>query len=301
MTDPYVTELLDRQRRGENVSKMLQAVATSSKTYCKEQLAYLCRKGETMLGELGSSVTHWYLNRCIFEFRRLAYSHDKLLLDLSTTEKQHLMDIFNNMPLSNIDHCDNSLLNALSGKVEKLVEVLLAEHGPDFTCLVFVEQRVWVAALAEILSRDARTKNLFSIGTFVGSSVSTKRKTNVGDLIELPNHQNTLDDFRSGAKNIIIATTVLEEGIDVSSCHLVICFEPPKNLKSFVQRRGRARKQKSKYLIFTPDGSSIRDWETLEASMKAAYLDDLRKVKEAEERELQDEDETLYYKVLTTG
>ncbi|KAF2658451.1 dicer-like protein 2 [Lophiostoma macrostomum CBS 122681] len=300
-TDPYVIELQDRQRREQGISRQLQKAIISQKTYCKDQLANLSRKGEAMLVELGPSVTDWYLNKCILEFKRPESSFSTQLFDMPTTEKQHLTKILSRMPLSDLESCERSLLDDLSGKVEKLIEVLLAEHSPEFTCLVFVEQRVWVAALAEVLFRDARTRDLLSIGTFVGSSVSVKRRANVGDLIEVPNQQNTLDEFRSGMKNLIIATTVLEEGIDVSSCHLVICFEPPKNLKSFVQRRGRARKQKSKYIIFTPEGCSTRDWESLEADMKEAYLDDLRKVKEAEERELEDESETLYYKVPGTG
>ena len=49
----------------------------------------------------------------------------------------------------------------------------------------------------------------------------------------------TLDDLRSGAKNLIISTSICREGIDIGACNIVICFEKPPNLKSFIQRRGR--------------------------------------------------------------
>jgi ERCC4-related helicase len=194
----------------------------------------------------------------------------------------------------------------ISRKVELLVDVLVteAEDNPAFTCLTFVEQRVWVAVLAEILSLHPQTKDLLRVGTFVGTSQSSKRKASIATLAEPRNQQATLDDFRAGTLNVILATSVLEEGIDVSSCHLVICFERPKNLKSFVQRRGRARKQESKYFIFLQDawpGRPPESWQALEEEMKKAYLDDLRQVKVAEERELQNENGQRFFEVPKTG
>ena len=188
--------------------------------------------------------------------------------------------------------------------MEALVDVLVREAGLGCTGIVFVEQRVWVAALAEILLIHPRIKDHFTVGTFVGTSQSSKRKTSIANLTEPKNQQDTLDKFRAGGTNLILATSVLEEGIDVSSCRLVICFERPKNLKSFVQRRGRARKQHSNYYIFLPELGDVRrpeSWESLEEEMKKAYLDDLRKVKQAEETEKKEEPGERYFHVESTG
>jgi ERCC4-related helicase len=188
--------------------------------------------------------------------------------------------------------------------VEALVNVLMMEAGPDCTGIVFVEQRVWVTALAEIVSLHPSLRDKFTVGTFVGTSQSAKRKADVGELAEPKNQQGTLDRFRAGETNLIFATSVLEEGIDVSSCRLVICFERPKNLKSFVQRRGRARKQESRYYIFSPKQGNVRSpesWESLEEEMKQVYLDDLRRVKQEEEIENTDENGERSYRVESTG
>ena len=49
--------------------------------------------------------------------------------------------------------------------------------------------------------------------------------------------------------NVIVATSILEEGLDVQSCNLVIMFDPSRTVCSFIQSRGRARMQNSDYLL----------------------------------------------------
>ena len=49
--------------------------------------------------------------------------------------------------------------------------------------------------------------------------------------------------------NIIVATSILEEGLDVESCNLVIRFDPCHTVCSFIQSRGRARMQNSDYIL----------------------------------------------------
>jgi ERCC4-related helicase len=229
---------------------------------------------------------------------------DQQLLGWTEQERLHLFTILQRLPIPQTSQKPFTCPQDLSAKVEALVDVLVKEAGTDCTGIVFVEQRVWVAALAEILSVHPRIKDKFTVGTFVGTSQCSKRKASVANLTEPKNQQDTLDRFRAGEINLILATSVLEEGIDVSSCRLVICFECPKNLKSFVQRRGRARKQQSKYYIFLPESTDVRrpeSWESLEDDMIRAYLDDMRKVKQAEEREKMEELGERCYRVESTG
>jgi endoribonuclease Dicer len=46
-----------------------------------------------------------------------------------------------------------------------------------------------------------------------------------------------------------VATQVLEEGVDVPSCHLVIRFDLPATARGFIQSRGRARMPNSDYVL----------------------------------------------------
>lgn len=299
--DPYMLSL---QKKHEFMQ--WQKLYISRKTYCVEQLKYLVLRTRDMSDELGLSVTEWYLHQCVTQFKKMAQASGQQLTDLSVDEKQHLLKLLLQLPLPEVAPFSHTCAERLSHKVETLIDLLVTEvqGNPEFTGLVFVEQRVWVAALAEIISVHPRTKDLFRVGTFVGSSQNSKRKTNIATFVEPRNQQNTLDDFRLGKINLILATAVLEEGIDVSSCHLVICFEQPRNLKSFVQRRGRARKQKSKYFIFVPDMGNVKSpesWQLLEDEMKKAFLDDMRQIKLEKERGLEEEDGERVFEVLSTG
>ena len=48
------------------------------------------------------------------------------------------------------------------------------------------------------------------------------------------NKQRTIDDFKNDKINILIATSVIEEGLDVSTCNLVVSINEVLNVKSFI-------------------------------------------------------------------
>ncbi|KAF2446838.1 P-loop containing nucleoside triphosphate hydrolase protein [Karstenula rhodostoma CBS 690.94] len=302
-SDPYVLDLLNNPNKYHNSTKKLEEATFKQATYCFKELKTLVDKHKTTAAELGVSVADWCLQQCIARFTKQIRFSDQLL-DLSHAETEYLQKVFSGLPLPTGYASRPMSLDKLSPKVESLVDLLASEADSNLTGLIFVEQRAWVAALAEIISVHPKLQGRLNVGTFVGSSMNSKRKSSIAAMIEPKNQQDTLDKLKGGDINLIIATTVLEEGIDVSACHLVICFESPKNLKSFVQRRGRARRMESKYIIFSPGGVGDRapaTWERLEQEMRNAYENDLRRVKIAEQREMVQEVGERFYRVASTG
>ena len=46
--------------------------------------------------------------------------------------------------------------------------------------------------------------------------------------------KETMDNFNHGRINVLIATNVVEEGLDVSTCNLVVCLNELATVKAFI-------------------------------------------------------------------
>jgi ERCC4-related helicase len=192
----------------------------------------------------------------------------------------------------------------VSPKLDQLISFLIKEDQAEFSGIVFVRQRATVIVMAELLSIHPKTRNRFQCAPFVGLSNSAGRKQTVAELLDRRAQRDTLTDFRDGRKNLVIATDVLEEGIDVAACRLVVCFDSPPNLKSFIQRRGRARQKQSKFAILVArddTSATFNSWQELEEEMVRAYQDDARLLQEVSTLESAREDVTDRFRVETTG
>lgn len=61
--------------------------------------------------------------------------------------------------------------------------------------------------------------------------------------------------FKSGDFNVLIATSVAEEGLDIGEVDLIICLEANKSPIKFVQRLGRTgRKRSGKCITLLTEG-----------------------------------------------
>ncbi|XP_065349266.1 endoribonuclease Dicer-like [Cloeon dipterum] len=55
--------------------------------------------------------------------------------------------------------------------------------------------------------------------------------------------------FNKGITNLCFATNVLEEGIDIPRCNIVVRFDRITTMTSFIQSKGRARDQKATFIV----------------------------------------------------
>jgi hypothetical protein len=110
------------------------------------------------------------------------------------------------------------------------------------------------------------------------------------DVFDISLHESQskpLAKFRPGVIKPLKATSVPEEGFDVPQYNLVVCFDELANLKSFIQRRGRARLRESKLVILREKSSKIRiaEWERLERERELLYKMEERAVRKLEKYE----------------
>ncbi|KAB8071218.1 hypothetical protein BDV29DRAFT_197577 [Aspergillus leporis] len=162
-----------------------------------------------------------------------------------------------------------------------LLDALMEERSEGFRGLIFVPQRATVLALKWLIENHPETSKLFLCGTFVGMSQIQHSRTKLGDVHDIRSQMETLRKFRDGSLNLIITTDVLEEGIDIPACNTVVNFNCALNLKSFIQRRGRARKKRSKFIIILEDENGVkklRRLEMMESELVRKFQDERRKV-----------------------
>jgi len=117
--------------------------------------------------------------------------------------------------------------------------------------IVFVERRYTALVLSEQINIVAEhdpeltfVKSKFVIGQGTGG------KVNYSNEAEMSFQQGeVLRQFRRHKFNLLIATSVVEEGLDIPKCNVVCRFDFPKSFRSYVQSKGRARAKDSSYYI----------------------------------------------------
>lgn len=293
--DPYVIKL--KENPG-NVAAIRKVMA-NRQTYCQNQIKNLLNKAFTIYDELGSWATSHFIDTCIEKFEA-GVMEGSLNLDFLDTEISYLRRQLTTITKFKQQDIKDT---EVSPKAMSLINFLQGKAGPSFSGLVFVETRATVALLAQVLSQHPLTRHALKVGTFVGASIHASRYE-IGELLDVRKQNPTLEDLRSGRKNLIIATSALEEGIDVPVCNHVICFQKPTSFKSFIQRRGRARHSQSTYAIMYnefDDSHHSSLWHDLEEHMKQVYMDDKRLLREAQELGVTDERKNREFQVDSTG
>ncbi|KAL2021535.1 hypothetical protein VTK56DRAFT_7034 [Thermocarpiscus australiensis] len=288
--DPYILRLLaDNRPRARDA--LVKAIRTKD-TYCQQKLRSFCAKARNICKHLGPWAADYYVHRVITEFLKAPITRQVQSNGLTQEEVRYLAEAFLKVDAPP----PPPIPTALSAKVLVLIKILESQPGNPVG-IVFVEERATVAVLSHILSVHPRTVSRYRVGSVVGSSRFPGRSQDFLDLTT-KEYLFSLQAFRKGTTNLLVATSALEEGIDVPACNLVVCFDRPKNLKSFIQRRGRARMSASQlYLLVEEEsGDLLAYWQGLEQEMKRKYEDDMREIERLEEIE---SSEALYdYPVL---
>lgn len=75
--------------------------------------------------------------------------------------------------------------------------------------------------------------------------------------------KDVLKRFRTGEINLLIATTVAEEGLDIAECNVVIRYCLVTNEVAMIQARGRGRAEDSSYTLVAEAGSGVAERESV--------------------------------------
>ncbi|KAI9283954.1 hypothetical protein BC943DRAFT_294415 [Umbelopsis sp. AD052] len=169
-----------------------------------------------------------------------------------------------------------------SNKIQRLIQILRIFSSSEVALcgIIFVERRYTAYVLNWLISSCDELQNIKS-AVLAGHQSNGISEAKMG----YKNQNRIISKFRNGEVNLLIATNVAEEGLDIQPCNLVLRFDTFQTLISYVQSRGRARHKDSKYIILMEKGdvaaerllyelrqseSIVRDWcNALPADRKA--------------------------------
>lgn len=191
-----------------------------------------------------------------------------------------------------VRHLAVQLPPGVESKKSVLEDIIAVEISKDLDkrTKVTYESNVIAAAAAE---KKAKTHGAMQQRIFGKTIVFTETKREADELVSgsvfksltaqalhgdvgQKQRDATLNAFRSGAFNVLVATDVAARGIDIQDVDLVIQFDPPRDVDTYVHRSGRtgrAGKAGTSVLLFSPQ--QARDIIRIERDLGHGFQFDL--------------------------
>ena len=280
----YNLELTMEEERGPLYVALMQQSSALSLMYCTELIesqgsyslkAFLDRieeeghgvaSGAGSGGSSGSSKSH----QSILNDSRI--KEVRTLVSNLTTEHPKITYIVN--LLRNRYHSSNFTQNSNTKKDGQYNRQEKLDLGSDYNrrhnhlipyhdlqnnsrTLIFTQYRDSARHIVEMLS-----KNGINASRFVGQA---KRQGDIG--MKQDEQTSILESFRNGEFDVLVATSIAEEGLDIPQVDLVIFYEPIPSEIRYIQRRGRTGRMSAGSVIILAAKETI-DERNLHASKR---------------------------------
>ena len=172
----------------------------------------------------------------------------------------------------------------LTLKVEhpKLAKVMTivswqVNQNPDSRVIVFTHFR----DTADLMASKLATVDGVRVVKLVGQSMHSGEKG-----LRQKEQVGVLDRFRSGEFNVLVATSVGEEGLDVASTDLVVFYEPVASEIRAIQRRGRTgRKRSGRVVVLVTKGTRDEAYAYASSNKERSMRRGLLQVQRSMDRE----------------
>ncbi|XP_007942714.1 endoribonuclease Dicer [Orycteropus afer afer] len=129
--------------------------------------------------------------------------------------------------------------------------------------IIFVERRYTAVVLNRLIKEAGKQDPelaYISSNFITGHGIGKNQPRNKQMEAEFRKQEEVLRKFRAHETNLLIATSIVEEGVDIPKCNLVVRFDLPTEYRSYVQSKGRARAPISNYIMLA-DTDKIRSFE----------------------------------------
>lgn len=141
-----------------------------------------------------------------------------------------------------------------TNKVQKLIQTLMTfknKSKQELCGIIFVQRKNTAMLLYHILNEVKKTYDEmdFIKPDFIIGNTANPLNSTIESLYYAKLNKKVMDRFNSKEVNLLIASNVIEEGVDVQMCSIVIKFDIVQDYRAYIQSKGRARHAASLYYI----------------------------------------------------
>lgn len=230
----------------------LQRILNSIQREENEKMFILVRATTQLL----SYLKEFYLHT-IETFKR-QFGAELAIQRLATSKMLRLLDII---------YCFNDRTSSENANSE--------ENHQNFSALIFVNRVLYAFAISRFLEHLSATEEYSYIKPefFVGINSEYSQFKFIKEAHK--RSPQTIQNFKEGTVNVLACTSVLEEGIDIGGCNLVIRFSELTNYRSYTQSKGRARAKESYFCILSDQEqeleNQIKSYERIEKFLNEKF------------------------------
>ncbi|XP_073981487.1 endoribonuclease Dcr-2 isoform X2 [Rhodnius prolixus] len=232
---------------------------SDSKKTIKKKLLNLLQNIDVLYDDLGLYAAAECALALIVRLERLKLSTTdtvlSTLLEIMITKLHYFRNRAYKLMNGNDDATNNTVpLVYSSAKLQKLCE-FFKNYEPENVAIVFVERRLTAKVLFYVFNILSKTNSMYKgirpefIVGFNNNPYNDTREV----LYLKKSNLATLRKFNCKEVNVLFASNVIEEGIDIRLCNYVIKLDLPQTFRSYIQSKGRARNKNSIFLLFMPE------------------------------------------------
>ncbi|XP_076026025.1 interferon-induced helicase C domain-containing protein 1 [Genypterus blacodes] len=175
----------------------------------------------------------------------------------TTDTEQFLFDLFKDNKdklgkISQMPQHENKSLSQLRTTILKEFTGREQARG-----IIFTKTRLSAIALTQWSQENSKFED---VGVKVAFVIGAGDQSDVKPMTAAE-QRDVLNKFRSGDVNLLIATTVAEEGLDIPKCNVVIRYGLVTNEIAMIQAKGRGRAEDSSYILVEVKGSGVTEKE----------------------------------------
>ncbi|XP_048517572.1 endoribonuclease Dicer isoform X2 [Dendroctonus ponderosae] len=155
------------------------------------------------------------------------------------------------------------ILQFSSDKVKQLINIFdeyRKTSNEELCCLIFTKRRFTAKVIFYILSSLSKNTKEYSYirPNFIVGYNSNPYNDTRESLYTSKKNREVLHSFDNKETTVLCSSNVLEEGVDISTCSLVIKFDAPEEYRSYIQSKGRARHPSSLYYMMVDSADMLK-------------------------------------------